>query len=208
MYQYSMAKVNEALDDLEISKFNNKKIVLSTKAGTPVRIQFPRLYMPFGVSGFTPEIGATKYNIDFAMKGYDEDGSYIKMFYGSIRAIEDKIIDAVVEQSHDIFGREMTRDELLPMFNSNVKESNDREPKFRIKVDVDHANLIKANVYDANKNPIKTEVSNGLYARNSGHAIAELNSVYFLNRKFGCTWKLHQLMVYEPQNLKGFQFIV
>ena len=203
-----MAKVNEALDDLEISKFNNKKIVLSTKAGTPVRIQFPRLYMPFGVSGFTPEIGATKYNIDFAMKGYDEDGSYIKMFYGSIRAIEDKIIDAVVEQSHDIFGREMTRDELLPMFNSNVKESNDREPKFRIKVDVDHANLIKASVYDANKNPIKTEVSNGLYARNSGHAIAELNSVYFLNRKFGCTWKLHQLMVYEPQNLKGFQFIV
>jgi hypothetical protein len=203
-----MAKVNEALDDLEISKFNNKKIVLSTKAGTPVRIQFPRLYMPFGVSGFTPEIGATKYNIDFAMKGYDEDGSYIKMFYGSIRAIEDKIINAVVEQSQDIFGREMTRDELLPMFNSNVKESNDREPKFRIKVDVDHANLIKANVYDANKNPIKTEVSNGLYARNSGHAIAELNSVYFLNRKFGCTWKLHQLMVYEPQNLKGFQFIV
>jgi len=203
-----MAKVNEALDDLEISKFNNKKIVLSTKAGTPVRIQFPRLYMPFGVSGFTPEIGATKYNIDFAMKGYDEDGSYIKKFYSSIRAIEDKIINAVVEQSQDIFGREMTRDELLPMFNSNVKESNDREPKFRIKVDVDHTNLIKASVYDANKNPIKTEVSNGLYARNSGHAIAELNSVYFLNRKFGCTWKLHQLMVYEPQNLKGFQFIV
>jgi hypothetical protein len=203
-----MAKVNEALDDLEISKFNNKKIVLSTKAGTPVRIQFPRLYMPFGVSGFTPEIGATKYNIDFAMKGYDEDGSYIKKFYDSIRAIEDKIVEAVVEQSSGIFGKEMSKAELLPMFNSNVKESSDREPKFRVKVDVDHTNLIKASVYDANKNPIKTEVSNGLYARNSGHAIAELNSVYFLNRKFGCTWKLHQLMVYEPQNLKGFQFIV
>jgi hypothetical protein len=203
-----MANVTDALDDLEISKFNNKKIVLSTKAGSPLRIQFPRLYMPFGVSGFTPEIGATKYNIDFAMKGHDEDGSYIKKFYDSLRAIEDKIINAVVEQSTDIFGREMTKEELLPMFNSNMKESINREPKFRVKVDVDHTNFIKSNVYDANKNPIKTEVSNGLYARNSGHAIAELNSVYFLNRKFGCTWKLHQLMVYEPQNLKGFQFIV
>jgi len=49
-------------------------------------------------------------------------------------------------------------------------------------------------------------VENGLYSRNSGHAIVELGSVYFLNRKFGCTWKLHQLIVYEPQNLKGFQF--
>jgi hypothetical protein len=67
---------------------------------------------------------------------------------------------------------------------------------------------IKANVFDADKNPRNDEVTNGLYARNSGHAIVELNSVYFLNRKFGCTWKLHQLIVYEPQNLKGFQFII
>ena len=94
----------------------------------------------------------------------------------------------------------------MPMFNSNIKESPGREPKFRLKVDTDHNGLIKAAVYDADKNPIKTEVSNGLYARNSGHAIAELNSVYFLNRMFGCTWKLNQLVVYEPQNLKGFQF--
>jgi hypothetical protein len=51
-------------------------------------------------------------------------------------------------------------------------------------------------------------VKDKLYARNSGVAIVEMNSVYFLNRKFGVTWKLHQLMVYEPQQLKGFQFIL
>ena len=125
---------------------------------------------------------------------------------GQFRQIENKIIDAVVEQSEKIFGKKMTLDEIQPMFNSNVKESPDREPKFRVKVDTDHNSMIKAAVYDANKNPIKTEVSNGLYARNSGHSIVELNSVYFLNKKFGCTWKLNQLVVYEPQNLKGFQF--
>jgi len=201
-----MSKISDAIENLEISEFNNRKIVLSTKEGTPMRIQFPRLYMPFGVSGFVPEVGATKYNIDFAMKGYDEDGSYIKKFYESLRQIENKIIDAVVEQSEKIFSKKMTKEELIPMFNSNVKESPDREPKFRVKVDIDHNEMIKAAVYDANKNPIKTEVSNGLYARNSGHSIVELNSVYFLNRKFGCTWKLNQLVVYETQNLRGFQF--
>jgi len=200
--------MDKALENLQINEYNNRKIVLSTKQGTPMRIQLPRMYMPFGISGFVPEVGPTKYNVDFAIKGYDEEDSYMKKFYESLRALENKIIDAVVEQSEVIFGNPMTKEELLPMFNSNVKESPEREPKFRVKVDTTIDDRIKANVFGADKNLKKDEVTNGLYARNSGHAIVELNSVYFLNRKFGCTWKLHQLIVYEPQNLKGFQFII
>tara|TARA_R110000803_G_scaffold26207_1_gene62211 strand:- start:399 stop:1001 length:603 start_codon:yes stop_codon:yes gene_type:complete len=200
--------MDKALENLQINEFNNRKIVVCTKQGTPFRVQLPRMYMPFGVSGFTPEVGPTKYNIDFAVKGHDEEDSYMNMFYKSLRNVEDKIIDAVVEQSEVIFGSKMSKEDLLPMFNSNVKESPGREPKFRIKVDTTMEEQIKANVFDGDKNPKKDEVTNGLYARNSGHASVELNSVYFLNRKFGCTWKLHQLVVYEPQNLKGFQFMI
>ena len=198
--------MDKAIDNIQINAFNNRKIVITTKQGTPLRVQFPRMYMPFGVSGFTPEVGPTKYYIDFAIKGYDEEDSYMKKFYESIRKLEDMIIDSVVEQSDTIFGCPMTKEELLPMFNSNVKESPDREPKFRVKVDTTMDDQIKPNVFDVDKNPMRDEATNGLYARNSGHAIVELNSVYFLNMKFGCTWKLHQLIVYEPQNLKGFQF--
>ena len=200
--------MDKAIDNLQINAFNNRKIVISTKQGTPLRVQFPRMYMPFGVSGFTPEVGQTKYNIDFAIKGYDEEDSYMKKFYDSVRKLEDQIIDSVVEQSEVIFGAPMTKEQLLPMFNSNVKEAPGREPKFRVKVDTTMDDQIKPNVFDADKNPLRDNATNGLYARNSGHAIVELNSVYFLNRKFGCTWKLHQLVVYEPQNLKGFQFLI
>tara|TARA_B110000444_G_scaffold181093_1_gene169876 strand:+ start:1606 stop:2208 length:603 start_codon:yes stop_codon:yes gene_type:complete len=200
--------MDAAIENLQINKYNNRKIVISTKQGTPLRVQLPRMYMPFGVSGFTPEVGPTKYNIDFAIKGWDEEESYMKKFYDSLRKLENTIIDAVVEQSDVIFGSTMTKEELLPMFNSNVKESPGREPKFRIKVDTNVEEQIKATVFDGDKNTKKDDVTNGLYARNSGHAIVELNSVYFLNRKFGCTWKLNQLVVYEPQNLKGFQFII
>ncbi len=200
--------MDKAIDNLQINAFNNRKIVISTKQGTPLRVQFPRMYMPFGVSGFTPEVGQTKYNIDFAIKGYDEEDSYMKNFYDSVRKLEDQIIDSVVEQSEVIFGAPMTKEQLLPMFNSNIKEAPGREPKFRVKVDTTMDDQIKPNVFDADKNPLRDNATNGLYARNSGHAIVELNSVYFLNRKFGCTWKLHQLIVYEPQNLKGFQFVI
>ena len=200
--------MDKALENIQINEYNNKKIVMCTKQGTPLRIQLPRMYMPFGVSGFVPEVGPTKYNVDFAIKGYDEEDSYMKKFYESLRALEHKVIDAVVEQSETIFGTSMKKEELLPMFNSNVKESPGREPKLRIKVDTTIEDQIKANVFDMEKNPLHDVAMNGLYARNSGHAIVELNSVYFLNRKFGCTWKMHQLIVYEPQNLKGFQFII
>ena len=200
--------MDKALENVQINQYNQRKIVISTKQGTPLRIQFPRMYMPFGVSGFTPEVGPTKYNIDFAIKGYDEDGSYMKKFYDSVKTLENMIIDAVVEQSEKIFGSQMTKDELAPMFNSNLKEALDREPKFRVKVDTDSDDNIKASVFNGDKNPLKDEATNGLYARNSGHAMVELSSVYFLNKKFGCTWKLNQLVVYEPQNLKGFQFII
>src|SRR6056300_1640416 len=140
--------MDKAIENLQINEYNNRKIVISTKQGTPLRVQLPRMYMPFGVSGFTPEVGATKYNIDFAVKGYNEEESYMKKFYDSLKKLEDKIIDAVVEQSEVIFGSSMTKEELSPMFNSNIKESPDREPKFRIKVDTNVDDQIKANVFD------------------------------------------------------------
>ena len=118
--------MDKAIDNLQINAFNNRKIVISTKQGTPLRVQFPRMYMPFGVSGFTPEVGQTKYNIDFAIKSYDEEDSYMKNFYDSVRKLEDQIIDSVVEQSEVIFGAPMTKEQLLPMFNSNVKEAPGR----------------------------------------------------------------------------------
>jgi len=202
-----MAKFINILDNLEIASYDGKKISLCTSEGKPVRIQIPRMYMPFGISGFVPEVGQTKWNIDFAMLGYDEENNYVNKFYNTLHKIEDKIIESVSEQSEHIFGKEMSVEQLRPMFNSNIKTSPGREPKFRIKVDTTSDNIIRPTVYDARHNDISTKVENGLYSRNSGTAIVELSSVYFLNRKFGVTWKLYQLVVYEPQRLKGFQFI-
>jgi hypothetical protein len=201
-----MAKFTNALENLKIANYDGRKISLCTIEDGLMKFQIPRMYMPFGISGFTPEVGPIKYNIDFAMKGYDEEGN-VKKFYEILTQLENKVIEAVSEQSEDIFGKKMSIDELKPMFNSNVKESPDREPKFRVKVDSTIDGKVKSHVYDENKNPLYDDIQNGLYARQSGTAVVEMNSVYFLNRKFGISWKLNSLVVYEPQRLKGFQFI-
>ena len=187
-------------DDIEFGEFSNRKIPLCMSGSKkPIRFQIPRMYMPFGVSGFVPEVGATKWNIDFSMKGFDEDNNYVKKFYDFMKKLEGRLINHVMESD---FGSQLNEG----MFNSNLKDRGDREPKFRVKVDTDMSGHIKPRIFDVNETDITSMAENGLYSRHSGVAIVELNSVYFLNKMFGFTWKLQQLKVYEPQRLKGFQF--
>jgi hypothetical protein len=202
-------KFTELCSNIDIGSYKNKKIVITNKDGGHLRVQAPRLYMPFGICGFTPEVGPTKYTLDLSLTGWDEEGGYVQKFYQTLREVENMVIDAVVAQSEEIFQKPMTKEELLPMFNSNIKENPGHAPKFRVKVDTDMNDLMKADVFDANKERMpKDAMTHGLYSRNSGRPIVEMCSVYFLNRKFGVTWKLHQLQVFEPERLKGFQFTI
>lgn len=186
--------------NFNIGEYNNRKIPLSTGDLKPIRFQIPRMYLPFGVSGFTPEVGPTKYNVDFSMKGWDEEDSYVNKFHKFVKVLETMIITKVVQESETIFGSQLTVDEVSAMFNSNIKEQEDREPKFRLKIDD------KTRVFDVAEQHVTTELENGIYAKHSGIAMVELGNVYFLNRMFGITWKMTQLKLYEPQRLKGFQF--
>jgi len=188
-------------EDLEFGEFNNKKMgVCMSVSKKPPKFQIPRMYMPFGISGFTPVYGPVKYNIDFSMKGWDEECNYVNKFYNFVRTMEDKLADHVMDNSTEIFGRWMTKDEIRGMLNSNIKETGDREPKFRLKIDT------TTKIFDVNDADVTTDLDNGLYARHSGVAMVEVGGVYFMNKMFGITWKMAQMKIYEPQRLKGFQF--
>lgn len=187
--------------EIEVGEFYNKKISLCTaETKRPLRFQIPRMYMPFGVSAFVPEVGDPKYNIDFSMKGWNEENGYVWKFYNFVKSLENKIIDSVFEQRIEIFGSDLTREQITNMFNSNIKETIDRDPKFRVKVD-NHTRF-----FDVNDVELTNGLEGGLYSKNSGVAMVEVGGVYFLNRMFGIIWKVNQLKVYEPQRLKGFHF--
>lgn len=189
-------------EDVDFSDYKNRKISLSNKTTKgPIRFQIPRMYMPFGVSSFTPEVGPTKWNIDFSMKGHDEEGNYVKKFHDFLKNIEKSVIEHVLENSNAVFGRTISRYELEGIFNSNIKESTNREPKFRVKFDPK-----TVPVFDMNSERINDDIKTGSFSRQSGTAMVELHSVYFMNKMFGLTWKMHQMKVFEPQRLKGFHF--
>lgn len=192
-------------NDVKLSEYYNKRITISSTNGKSLRFQIPRMYMPFGLSGFTPEIGPTKWNVDFSMKGWDEENNYIKKFFDFLKDIENHVKTHVKDNAIEIFGNQNV--DLEKVFHSNIKEDIGREPKFRVKVDTDSTNCVKPRIFDVNEKDITENATKGLYQKYSGVALVELTSVYFLNKKFGLTWKMCQMKVYEPQRLHGFQFI-
>ena len=192
--------------DIKLSEYYNKKITISfNETGKPVRFQIPRMYMPFGVSGFTPEIGNTKWNIDFNMSGWNQPDNYIKKYFDFIKNIEKFVMEFIKENSLEIFGCGSDSLKLENMFNSNIKEDG-REPKFRLKVDTDSVGFIKPPIFNIDNKNITSVASKGLYKGQTGVSTIELTSVYFMNKKFGLTWRMCQMKVYEPQRLHGFQF--
>jgi len=185
-----------SLDTLVLGAYERKKIDASLK------FQIPKLYMPFGLSGFKSDYGPIKWNVDFALKGYTEDESPTGKFIIFMRALENKVITHVFENSEKIFGSPMSLDTVRNMFNSNIKESNQGyEPKFRVKVDTETSNnMIKPRIFDSNEVDITSIAEDKLHSRQNGVAIIELCGVYFMNRMFGLTWKLSQLKVSPPKS--------
>jgi len=191
----------------EFGVYTSRKIVLS-KNDKPVRFQIPKLYMPFGISGFTPDYGQKKWNVDFSIKNWDQDGSYNQKFFRFLLELENQVIDHIHTNCEQIFHTALSRDAILQMFNSNLKYSDGRDPRFRVKVDTDLEDHIKPVIFNENEDDITSVAEEKLHSHKMGSAIVELNSVYFMNKRFGLTWKLHQLKVFEPQAKKhsGFMF--
>ena len=197
-----------SLDALEFGAYSRRKIDVTG----PTKFQIPKLYMPFGLSGFKGDFGPIKWNVDFALKGWSEPGSQTEKFFDFLKALEDRVVTHVYEHSEEIFGSCMSRDSVAAMFNSNIKASaNGYEPKFRVKFDP------ATRVFDSNGTDVTTEeLVDRMHSRQNGVAIIELCSVYFMNRMFGLTWKMTQLKVSPPKSqtappsepavLTGFQF--
>jgi hypothetical protein len=201
-----MAKhFHDIKDAIKIGEFENKKIPICDSDDKALTFQIPRLYMPFGISGFVYAGRPAQWNVELALKGWDKEDGYVRKFYNFVKDVEERVISKVCEEKNIIFGTVNVSDEdIRGMFNSNLKEAaNGYEPKMRVKIDVTPDLVTKFKVFDAHGDDITQPVADGLYARKSVVSVVELSSVYFMNRKFGLVWRMAQMQVFEPQRIKG-----
>ena len=196
---------HSATDSIKVGEFNNKKITICDTDDKTFTFQIPRLYMPFGISGFAYQNRPITWNVELVLKGWDKEDGYVKKFYDTIKDIENIVIQKVCDDKQTIFGTTaVTDDEVRQMFNSNIKEAaNGYDPKLRVKADVNPDVTPKFKVFNVDGANVTEGVVNGLYARKSAVCVVELSSVYFMNRKFGLVWRMAQMQVHESQFAGG-----
>jgi predicted tellurium resistance membrane protein TerC len=102
------------------------------------------------------------------MKGWNDSGNYVNKFYDFRVDVENRVISHVEAISAEIFGSKMSRDELVELFNSNIKMSQGYDPKFRVKVSD------KTQFFDIGDAEITGQLDEGLYKKYSGAALVQI----------------------------------
>ena len=172
-----------AIDKVRTNSYENRVIHISmNEVENPIRFQIPSLFLPFGISSFTPPMGQTKWSMDLNLHNYDDESSYIGKFYKFVRELENIVINSVTEQSSKIFGKPMDKEEIAKIFNSNIKENQGYDPKFRIKYLPTHTD-----VFDCDGNDSNIELRDGVLMRHSATCLVEIPNIWFMNKMFGIT---------------------
>jgi len=193
-------------DSVKKNAMGGKVVYMKHNGQNRLTLQTPALAAPFGVSGYTDDkTGITKYSLDVSFKGVDDDPK-IKELLEKMESLDAYLIDAAVKNSKEWFGKKMTKEVVEALYRPLVKPSKDPEkyaPTMKFKMP-DKDGRILVNAYTSDKQPFDLD---NFQPGSKVQALIECSSVWFVNKQFGVSWKLVQLLVNKPEKISGFSFI-
>lgn len=171
-----------------------------------IQIQTPSMVLPFGVTPYqdTPGGDIQSYSVDLSFRTADVDPK-VAEFQKKIEALDEYMIDVATERSQEWFGKPMTRELVSEFYRKLINNKNPAYPPvLKVKVGVGLNGEPAAQFYDESKSPVSIEyLSKGSTVK----MICEISSVWFVNKTFGCTFRLSQAaLMSKPRRLQGYAF--
>ncbi len=216
---------NVSIDDIKFGAVKTlpsggKSIYISHK-NAPLIIQTPDMRSPFGLSKWDKtekgsdgvEKDSFKYDL---LLGFDgkESRENLQIFYEKLEQFDDKLIKAGIENSMNWLGKKITSEEVIkelftPMIrhsrDKNTGEINDKyAPTFKVTVPYRDGKF-QCDVFDKNKTELDLSSINLQGARIT--AIIQCVGIWVVGKKYGCSFKLLQMMVTPRSNLPKFAFL-
>jgi hypothetical protein len=171
-----------------------------------IQIQTPSMVLPFGVTPYqdTPGGDIQSYSVDVSFRTADVDPK-VAEFQKKIEALDEYMIDVATERSQEWFGKKMTRELVSEFYRKLINNKNPQYPPvLKVKVGVGLNGEPSAQFYDESRAPVSIEY---LGKGSTVKMICELSSVWFVNKTFGCTFRLAQAaVVSKPRRLQGYAF--
>lgn len=170
--------------------------------GSHYLIQTPKLRLPFGMNQFDSGNGKenNSYSLNLSLDNYRDLSNYECEFLKGIKSIDEHIKALAIENSQAWFRKSMKKDVIDELFTSSIKESNDWAPTFRAKLPY-YNGKFNCDFYDACRK--KCEVDS---ITQNCHIIGLVNvsSIWFVNNRFGVSWQIKQLQVFQPPKYDSF----
>jgi hypothetical protein len=188
----------------------------------PLRIQLPRLKVPFGISGWD---GTRADKSDLSPTEQSNDtiefstGEYQKEVTEKIEALDKKVIDYAIKNKKEIFKKKLDDKIIKLHYKSPIKysenEDGDRSdkypPRLKTKVYKQEDFSYRFQAFDVDKKPVKMSVYNhSEYLPKGGECIAllECGGIWIINDNFGVSWRPAQLKVFpNSTGLSEYAFV-
>tara|TARA_Y100000389_G_scaffold103140_1_gene100043 strand:- start:9777 stop:10481 length:705 start_codon:yes stop_codon:yes gene_type:complete len=213
---------NFSADDITFSEVkpfgtNGGKQVYVNYKNNQIRMQTPKMRLPYGMGKYEENGKPTKYSLDFSFSGI-EDNEKISDFHKAVKEIDEKIIaETTKKYSLQWFKKKKMSEEVArTVFTPSIKRSKDKEtgefddkypPTFKAKMPV-YENNFACSVFDHKKGKIENDsIENSIKKGQSASAIIKCAGVWFSGGKYGVSWKVDQLKLSEHSNTTGYMFL-
>ena len=184
--------------DVKKNTFGGKTVYVSCPSGR-VTIQTPMMKAPFGHNVFVDDSsGKESHSLTLNIP---ED----KTFETVMNAVDTHIKTVAVERSQAWFGRQQGAEVIDALYRHTIVPHPEGKysPTFKVKIPWGKDGAIPE-FYNTNREPVSVnDIENGSFVT----CVIELSQIWFVNRSFGCTWKLMQCRVHPSSRMKGYCMI-
>jgi hypothetical protein len=195
---FSLDLIN--FSDVHKNKLGGKAIYLTGKNSQKLQIQLPPTRTPFGLSPFEDKVTKkVTYTINLSL---DDDN--LKKFFVDL---DNKILEYVSNNSEDILGKKMSLEVLTELYTPLTKDSKDSAyaPQVKLKVQQGRNGEFVPKAYDLKRNLISmTDVEK----QDTIHTIVDINQIWVVDKKFGVSVRLEQVMKVPSTKLNECAFSV
>lgn len=188
-----------------------KSIYLSLNK-SPIVIQTPEMYAPFGMQKWENDKGIPKYTLDLSFKGMDTRET-LKAFFDRMTELDEKLVDDAHSNSFEwLKKKNVSRDVVKELYTRLVRFPVDKltgevstkfPPTFKLTLPYKDGKF-QCKVYDNMKNEVDLNTVETKGARVT--AIIQCLGMWVAAGKFGCTWKVLQMRVAPPASMKAYAF--
>ena len=176
----------------------------------PLIVQTPEMSAPFGISVWRSDNGGPdKHSLDVSFAGRESRES-VQEFYDLMSAFDKRLLQDAMDNSQAWFGKKFPSLDVVEALRTPMIKvgKGDYPPTFSMKLPFRDGKFQFPSFDTKRKEMDLFEVINSEGKGKGGRyrAILQCAGIWIVGTKFGCTWRVRQLMVSKPAQLTSFAF--